>query len=422
MLKTSIMSKNPLDIRVVVTGLGTVNPLGNTVKDYWDNLKAGKNGIRTIKNVEIDDYGIRIAGEVDPPDVSEYFKEKKMSRRLDRYVVYGYIAGTQALRDSGLDVSKAPERYGSLIGTGDGGVDSNLENVSRIVKTGMHSTSPFYIINSIPSTGSGFFAQSWDLRGPSFSVNSACATSNHSIGVASMMIKMGMADAIFAGGAEAPVNKSGLCAFGNIFALSDRNDSPETASRPFDVDRNGFVLGEGAGVLCLEELEHAKKRGAHIYCEVTGFGFSCDAHDLVAPHPEARGGVQAITAALDGAGVAPNDIDFINCHATSTPLGDIAEYRATRLVFGEDIEKVPVQSTKSMTGHLLGAAGGIEAIAMIMAFEEGVIHETTNQFNQDPEIKFNVIKGRPLEKRATHALSNGFGFGGQNAAVVLSGF
>lgn len=416
------MAKKPSDTRVVVTGLGTLNPLGNTVKDFWDNLKKGKSGIRLIKNVDIDDYGVKIAGEVDPPDPTEYFKEKKMARRLDRYVVYGYIAGTQALRDSGLDVGKAPERVGALIGTGDGGVDSNLANVERIVKTGMQSTSPFYIINSIPSTGSGFFAQAWDIQGPSFSVNSACATSNHAFGVAAMMIKMGMADAMFAGGAEAPVNKSGLCAFGNIFALSERNDSPETASRPFDVDRDGFVLGEGAGVLCLESLEHAQKRGAKIYCELTGFGFSCDAHDLVAPHPLARGGAQAIRVALSDAEIEPADIDLINCHATSTPLGDKAEYLAVEKTFGEYATKVPVNSTKSMTGHLLGAAGGVEAIASILGFEEGVLHETTNQFNQDPEIKFNVIKERPMELFPKHILANGFGFGGQNAAIVFSKF
>ena len=255
------MRTNPFDTRVVITGLGTVNPLGNSVKDYWQGLKEGRSGIRRIQNVEIDDYNIKIAGEIDPPEPSEYFKDKKMARRLDRYVVYGYIAGTQALRDSGLEVEKTPGRYGSLIGTGDGGVDSNLENIERIVTKGMQTTSPFYIINSIPNTGSGFFAQAWNLQGPSFSVNSACATSNHAIGVATMMVKMGMADAMFAGGAEAPVNKSGLSAFGNIYALSERNDDPTTASRPFDIGRDGFVLSEGAGVVCLEELEHAKKRG-----------------------------------------------------------------------------------------------------------------------------------------------------------------
>ena len=414
------MSRNPNDVRVVVTGIGTLNPLGNTVEEFWGNLLRGKNGIRTIQNVEIDDYNIKIAGEVDLPDIAEYFAEKKMAKRLDRYVVYAHIAGTQALRDSGLDIDKAPHRYGSLIGSGDGGVDGHLENVTRINTRGMNYTSPFFIVNVIPNTGSGFFAKSWNLQGPSLAVSSACATSNHAMGIGSMMIKMGMVDAIFAGGSEAAINKSGLSAFGNIFALSERCDTPETASRPFDIDRDGFVLGEGAGVLCLEELEHAKRRGARIYCELTGFGFSCDAYDLVAPHPDARGATQAINAAIDSAKLPAEEIGLINCHGTSTLLGDIAEFKAAQHVFGDYAREIPVHSTKSMTGHSLGAAGGIEAIATILAFERGLIHETTNQFNQDPEIGFNVVKNGPLERKINHVLSNGFGFGGQNAAVVLS--
>ncbi len=414
--------RNPNDVRVVITGIGTINPIGNSVKEFWENLIKGKSGVRHVKNVEIGDYPIRIAGEIDLPDVSGFFTEKKMAKRLDRYVVLGYVAGTQALRDSGLEIDKAPHRYGSIIGTGDGGVETNLLNVEKIVTRGMQAASPFYIINSIPSTGSGFFAQSWNLQGPSFSVSSACATANHAIGIATMHIKMGMADAIFTGGAEAPVNKSGLCAFGNIFALSERNDSPETASRPFDTDRDGFVLSEGAGVICLEELEHAKKRGAHIYCELTGFGASCDAHDLVAPHPDARGAAQAMQIALDNAELNPDEIDLINAHATSTSLGDIAEYLAAKKVMGDYAEKVPVHSTKSMTGHTLGAAGGVEAIASILAFEQGVAHVTTNLFNQDPEIKLNVITEEPLELKARHVLSDGFGFGGQNSTLILSRF
>ena len=415
-------SKNPNNVRVVITGIGTVNPLGNNIDDYWSNLLAGISGVRLIQNVEIDDYMIKIAGEIDLPDVRDLFKEKKMAKRLDRYIVLGYLAGTQALKDSGLDIDGAPHRYGSMIGTGDGGVGAYLENVERIVKTGMQSTSPFYIINAIPNTGAGFFAQAWNLQGPSFSVSSACATSNHAIGTSAMMIKMGMADAFFTGGTEAPVNKNGLSAFGNIYALSARNDSPETASRPFDVDRNGFILGEGAGVVCVEELEHAKRRGAKIYCEVTGFGFTCDAHDLVAPHPEARGATQALKLALANAELNPEDIDLINAHATSTQLGDVTEFHAAQAVFGELAKKTPVHSTKSMTGHLLGAAGGVEAIAIILAFEKNVAHMTINQFNQDPEIGFNVIKADPMEMRPKHIISNGFGFGGQNSAVVFSRF
>ena len=414
--------RNPFDTRVVVTGLGTINPLGNDVKQYWENLLEGKSGVRLVRNVEVDDYSVKIAGEVDIPDLSGYFTEKKMTKRLDRYIVFGFVAGTQALRDSGLEVDKSPSRYGSIIGTGDGGVGAHVDNLEKIVTRGMQASSPYYIINAIPNTGSGFLAQCWNLQGPSFAVSSACASSNHAIGTASMLIKMGMADAMFAGGAEAPVNKSGFSAFGNIFALSERNDSPETASRPFDADRDGFVLSEGAGVLCLEELEHAKKRGAYIYCEVTGYGLSSDAHDLVAPHPEARGAEQSIKMAIEDARLDPDDIDLVNAHATSTPLGDPTEYRAIKRIFGERSDTLPVHSTKSMTGHSLGAAGGIEAIATILAFEQNLVHHTTNQFNQDPEIKFNVVKNEPLKKKIRHVLSNGFGFGGQNSTVILSRF
>ncbi|MEW5814776.1 MAG: beta-ketoacyl-ACP synthase II [Spirochaetota bacterium] len=413
---------NPHDVRVVITGIGTINPLGNNVDEYWNSLLAGKSGVRKIKNADIGNYHIKIAGEVDLPDLSEYFKEKRMIKRLDRYIVLAYIAGSQAVKDSGLDIEKAPHRYGTLIGTGDGGILANFENIKKIVTTGMESASPFFVINAIPNTGSGYFAQNWNLQGPSFSVNSACATSNHAIGIASSLIKMGMADAFFVGGSEAPVNASGIAAFGNITALSERNETPETASRPFDRDRDGFVLSEGAGILCIEELEHAKKRGADIYGEVSGFGFSSDAHDLVAPHPEARGAAQAMEAALDYAGLEPKEIDLINAHATSTPLGDAIENLAVQKVFGEYATKIPVHSTKSMTGHLLGAAGAVEAIAIILALEKKIIHHTTNQFNQDPNITFNVVKNEPLEKEVKHALSNGFGFGGQNSTLILSRF
>lgn len=413
--------RNPRGVRVVITGLGTINPIGNTVAEYWENLIKGKSGVRRIRSFPINNYPMQIAGEIDLPDVTPYFKDRKMARRLDRYVVLSQIAATQAMRDSGLEVEKAPQRYGAVIGTGDGGVEARYTNTQRILQDGMQSTSPFFILG-IPSTGSGFFALEWNLQGPSFSVNSACATSNHAFGVAAMLIKMGLADAVFTGGTEAPIFPSGVAAFGNIMALSERNDSPETASRPFDRDRDGFVLSEGAGVVCLEELEHAKRRGARVYAELTGFGFTCDAHDLVAPHPEARGAAQAIQNALDEAGLNPEQIDLVNCHATSTTLGDLAESVAINLALKEHGQKVPVHSTKSMTGHLLGAAGGVEALAAILAIEKGVVHPTINQFVPDPEIRLNVVRNQPLEAKVDHVVSNGFGFGGQNAALVLSRF
>lgn len=412
--------KNPSEVRVVITGMGTINPIGSSVAEFWENLIKGTSGVRRISSFPINNYSVQIAGEVDLPDLTPYFKNRKMARRLDRYVVLAHIAGAQAMRDSGLDVEKAPHRYGVIIGTGEGGAATRYINTKKIVEDGMQAASPFFSM-CIPSTASGFFAMEWNLQGPCFSVNSACATGNHALGVSASLIRMGMADAIFTGGAEAVINPTGLAAFGNIMALSERNDSPQTASRPFDKDRDGFVLSEGAGVLCLEELEHAQRRGATIYAELTGYGFTSDAYDLVAPHPTSRGSSRAMQDALDNAHLAPDQIDLVNCHAASTALGDLAESRAIATVFKELAAKVPSQSTKSMTGHPLGAASALEAIAAILAIQRGVIHPTINQFEQDPRINLNVVR-ELREARVDHVMSNGFGFGGQNAAVTLSRF
>jgi 3-oxoacyl-[acyl-carrier-protein] synthase II len=406
--------------RVVITGLGTINPLGNTVEEYWDNLITGKSGIRLAQKADLSNFHVKIAGEIDPPDLSEYFRSKKMIKRLDPYILYSHIAGTQAVKDSGLDIDKEPHRYGAIIGTGDAGVKTQIENINRIYSTGMQSASPFYIIAAIPNTGTAYFSQEWNLQGPSFSVNSACATSNHAIGTSVLLIQSGMADAMFAGGSEAAVNEAGIAAFGNIMALSDRNDSPETASRPFDIDRNGFVLSEGAGVVCLEELEHARKRGAHIYAEISGFNFTTDAHDLVAPHPEARNSSAAMQGAIDSAGLNPEDLDLINCHGTSTYMGDKIESLAINNVLKEYAPKVKVHSTKSMIGHLLGGASVVEAIAAILAFERSIIHPSTNLFEQDPEINLNVVTEAQEDKNVRHIISNAFGFGGHNASIILS--
>jgi 3-oxoacyl-[acyl-carrier-protein] synthase II len=343
-----------------------------------------------------------------------------MVKRLDDYIIYSHIAGTQAIKDSGLDIEQSPHRYGAIIGTGDGGVKSHLDNIDRMLNTGMQAISPFYVISVIPNTGTAYLAQEFNLQGPSFAVSSACATSNHAIGVAAMLIQCGMADAIFAGGSEAAVNPAGIAGFGNIMALSDRNDSPETASRPFDRDRNGFVLSEGAGVVCVEELEHAKKRGAHIYAELSGFYFTTDAHDLVAPHPDARNSSIAIQGALDSAGINPEDVGLINTHGTSTTIGDKVESIAINKIFKEYATKVPVHSTKSMIGHLLGGASGVEAIAAIMAIERNIIHPSINLFNQDPEINLNVVTEATENKNIKHIISNAFGFGGHNTSIVLS--
>jgi 3-oxoacyl-[acyl-carrier-protein] synthase II len=413
--------KNPHEVRVVITGLGTINPLGNNVEEYWDNLLLGKSGVRLVQDEGLSEYNVRIASEIDLPDISDYFPERKMLKRLDRHILLAHVAGTQAMRDAGLDVEKAPHRYGSMIGTS-GGLMAHYDNIKRIMDGNLRGVSAFYIVSALPNTAAGYFAKEWNLQGPCFSVTSACATSNHSIGQAVSLIKMGVADAIFAGGSEAAGNIIGLVAFDKINALSRRNDSPETASRPFDKDRDGFVLGEGAGVFCLEELEHAKTRGARIYGEITGVGFSCDAYDLAAPHPEGRGAAQAMQSALESAQLGPEEIGLINAHATSTPLGDLSETMAINKAFGEHATKVLVHSTKSMIGHTLGAAGAAEGIAALMAFERGLVHHTTNQFEQDPEISLNVVKDKPLEAEVNHILSNGFGFGGQNASLVISRF
>ena len=285
----------------------------------------------------------------------------------------------------------------------------------------MDAVSPYYVSSAVPNTVSGLFCQEWGLKGPSMSVATACASSNHAIGTAVMMIKSGLADAIFAGGAESQINRAAMAAFGILGTLSTRNDSPETASRPFDRDRDGFVMGEGAGVLCLEELEHARARGARIYAEITGFGFSSDAYDLVAPHPDGDGAVRAMEGALAMAGLKADQIGLVNCHATATSLGDLAEARAIHRVFGERAAELPVQCTKSLMGHLIGAAGAVEAIACILALGKGIIHPTINQFNRDNDIDLNVITETTEKRGIRHVLSNGFAFCGQNACLVFSG-
>jgi 3-oxoacyl-[acyl-carrier-protein] synthase II len=413
--------KNPFDVRVVITGLGTINPIGNSVREFWDNLRKGKSGVRRISTVDVADYHVKIAGEIDLPDVTPYGVTAKSLRRYDRYIILSQVAAWQAFHDAALDPQVSPGRYGVIIGTGDGGSTAHEVNAEKIHRGGLRSASPLYLVNCIPNTASGYVALLQGMQGVNFSISSACATGNHALGVAAQLIRMGMADAVLAGGTEACINKLGVASFGNIMALSERSDTPETASRPFDAGRDGFVLSEGSGVLCLEELEHARKRGARIYAELAGTGFSCDAHDLVAPHPEARGATMAMQTALADAGLSADRIDLLNAHATSTTIGDLSECRAIHNVFGDRATSIMVQATKSMTGHCIAGAGGIEAIAGIMAIAEGVVHPTINQFEPDPQIHLNIVV-EPREAKVRHVLSNSFGFAGQNAAIVLSEF
>lgn len=410
--------------RIVITGLGVVSPIGLNVPDFWLALSQGKSGVRRLKNIAMPEFHVNLGAEIDlPENAKDSFKNRKMFKRLDRFVILGALAGAQAVADSGLDIEASPERYGTLIASGEGGLDTHWEQVQRIATKGPAFTSPFYITNVIPNTASAFVSQEHNLQGPSYAISSACASSNHALGTAAMMIKMGMADAMFAGGSEAVCDIPSIAAFGTIGALSARNDDPDHASRPFDRDRDGFVMGEGSGVLCLEELEHARKRGAKIYGELTGFGFSSDAYDLVAPHPEGRGASRAITGSLEMSGINPEEVGLINCHGTSTPVGDMAECIAINRALGADLAtSIPSHSTKSMIGHLIGGTSAVEAIAALMVFEQGIIHPTINQFNKDPQINLNVIKEARDGKAVNHILSNAFGFGGHNACVVLSRF
>ncbi|MBN8215600.1 MAG: beta-ketoacyl-ACP synthase II [Spirochaetes bacterium] len=416
---------NP-SVRVVITGIGTINPLGRSVPEYWANLAIGKNGVRRVQRTPLpENFPVKVGGEVDLPEDMTPYLPKKMMRRLDRFVHLGMVAATEAFHDSHLDaeaIAKAPHRYGAIIGTGDAGVGFTYETFKTIETKGMDHTSPFYVVGVIPNTLSGFFAKERGLQGPNFSINSACATSNHSLGTAASFIRTGLADVIFAGGSEAVVNTAGFAGFNAIFALSRRSVDPETASRPFDKDRDGFVLGEGAGVLCLEELGHAKARGARIYGELTGFGMSCDAHDLVAPHPEGRGSALAMRFALEDARLAPEAIGLINAHGTSTPIGDLAECIGIHQAFGAAAASIPVHSTKSMTGHLIGAAGGIEAIACLQALNESLVHPTIHLHEKDPRIDLDIVSPGAREISVDHVLSNSFGFGGHNACIVLSKF
>ncbi len=413
---------------IVVTGIGTINPLGNDVPSFWQNLAQGESGIIDLSTIfpALEDYSVRIGGYFPVPEnaCESFGLYRKWLKRLDEFTIYMQIAASQAMMDSGLEMSKEdPFRVGALLGSGEGGLNSHERNQSYFQKQGVASISPLYVLNVIPNTATGFFAQSYGLCGPNFAPVSACASSSHSIGLCCMMIESGLADVMFAGGTEASLSSSGVGAFGNLGALTTHyNEQPKLASRPFDLQRSGFVISNGAGALCLEELEHAKQRKAKIYAEVAGYGFSADAYDLVAPHPEGRSTSYAMKQALQQAQLNPADIHLINAHGTSTQLGDIAEAKAIHQVFGPIAQTIPVHSTKSMTGHTIGASGAIEAIATLLAFEENIVHPSINCEQQDPEIGLNIIKETRQDIAIENIMSNNFGFGGQNAIIIFSRF
>ncbi|HEX6296204.1 MAG TPA: beta-ketoacyl-ACP synthase II [Burkholderiales bacterium] len=406
--------------RVVVTGLGIVSPLGNAVPEAWDNALAGKPGITRITRFNPSRLASQIAGEVNGFDVAPYMSPKE-ARRMDLFIHYGMAAGLQAWRDGGLQVTPDnAERVGINFGSGIGGLPLIESMHAELEKNGPRRISPFFIPGSIINMIAGLLSIEIGAKGPNLAMVTACTTSTHCIGEAAKSIRYGDADAMIAGGAEAVVTELAIGGFAAARALSTRNDDPATASRPWDKERDGFVLGEGAGALLLEEYEHARARDAKIYCEVVGYGVSADAFHMTAPPDDGDGGYRAMRNALSDAGLAADAIDYINAHGTSTPLGDVAETRAIKRMLGARAAKVAVNSTKSMTGHLLGAAGGVEAVFTALAIRDQVSPPTINLRNPDPECDLDYVPNEARKMPIRAALSNSFGFGGTNGTLVLS--
>jgi 3-oxoacyl-[acyl-carrier-protein] synthase II len=412
------------DRRVVITGLGALTPLGNDVETFWQNLKNGVSGIHTIESFDTSAYDCKIGGEVRGFDPKAFFKNPKDVRRTDRFAHLALAAAKMALEDSGIDVEKLSrrDRFGVIVSSGIGGLKTLQDQLTILLTKGPSRTSPFTIPMLISNMASGLISMEYDLRGPNMCIVTACATSNNAIGESWRTIKFGDADIFLAGGAEASIVAIGLAGFSAMKALSMRNDEPERASRPFDRDRDGFVMSEGAGILVVEELEHAKARGAKIYCELTGYGLSGDAYHMTAPPPNGEGAVRAMQMALDHARVSPDQVDYINAHATSTDIGDLCETRAIKEVFGEQAYKVSISSTKSMTGHLLGGAGGIEMAACALAIRDSVIPPTINLENPGEGCDLDYTANVAREKKVRVALNNSFGFGGHNATLVATAF
>ena len=402
--------------RVVVTGLGIVCPLGNSVEEAWKNALAGKSGVRKIQSFDASEYSCQIAGEIRDFDSSAYVPAKE-ARRFDKFVLYGAVAGSQALEDSGLVVTEEnAQRIGVAIGSGIGGLVTICENANTLKEKGPRRVSPFLIPGCIINMASGEFSILKGLKGPNVAYATACSTGLHAIGEAACIIARGDADAMVAGGAEAPICPVGISGFDNMHALSRRNDEPEKASRPFDKDRNGFVMGEGSGIVVLEEYEHAKARGAHIYCEVKGYGLSGDAYNITTPSVD--GPTRCMQMALDHAGLKPSDIQYLNAHGTSTSIGDANESKAVMQVFGDDVKNLVMSSTKSMTGHLLGGAGGIESVFTILALRDQIVPPTINVENQDPACPVDCCPNTARKMPVKNAMKNSFGFGGTNSTII----
>ena len=405
--------------KVVVTGLGIISPVGIGVSEAWGNVVAGRSGITRINRFDASGLPTQIAGEVKNFEVAKWLAPKE-ARRFDTFIHYGLAAGIDALKDSGIDLDKeAREQIGVCIGSGIGGLPLIETTHDALIAGGPRKISPFFVPGTIINMISGQLSIMHGLKGPNIAVVSACTTANHSIGEAGRLIEYGDADVMIAGGAESCVSMLGVGGFCAARALSARNDSPELASRPWDKDRDGFVLGEGAGVLVLEEYEHAKKRGARIYCELAGYGLSADAHHITAPCEDGEGAARCMTNALRNGGINLDQVDYVNAHGTSTPLGDMAETIAVKRCFGDYAKKLAVSSTKSMTGHLLGAAGGIEAVFSAMAVHQQIAPPTINLLNQDPQCDLDYVPNTAREMKIAVAISNSFGFGGTNGTLVF---
>jgi 3-oxoacyl-[acyl-carrier-protein] synthase II len=417
------MANTYSDRRVVVTGLGVVTPLGHDLNTFWQNLIAGQCGIDKITAFDASAYATQIAGEVKSFDLSPAFPSPKEIRRADRYSQFGIYAAWSALKDSGLELDKENvDEIGVFLGSGIGGLATTTEQHKTLLERGPGRMSPFTIPMLISNMASGLVSMYFNLRGPNFATCSACATANHAIGEAWRTIKAGDAQVMFAGGAEATVIPIGIGGFCAMKAMSTRNDDPKTASRPFDKDRDGFVMGEGAGVLVLEELEHAKKRGAQIYCEISGYGNTADAHHLTAPSPGGEGAARCMKMALRNGGLNATDISYINAHGTSTPQGDICETQAIKSVFGDHARQLVVSSTKGATGHMLGAAGAVEMTACTLAIKHGIVPPTINLQNPDPECDLDYVPNTARPMPVNAIVNNSFGFGGHNSAIAAKKF
>lgn len=406
--------------RVVVTGLGMLTPLGNNVQDTWDALIAGKSGITNIESFDTTDFACKFAGTLKEFDPEKYLSKKEV-RKFDPFILYAVAASCMALEDSKLDLEKIDlNRAGVLVGSGIGGISVIEKNKEALLKFGPKKVSPFFIPGSIINMAPGYIAIKHGFKGPNLSAVSACTTGSHSIGEAARAIKLGDADIMFAGGAEHASTPLAVAGFISSRALSTNNEAPHLASRPWDKDRDGFVLSDGAGILVLEEYEHAKNRGAHIYAELTGYGLSCDAFHITAPDENGAGFIKCMSDAIKQAGLEPSDIGYLNAHATSTPLGDILESNAIKKVFGDDAHNLSISSTKSMTGHMLGATGACEAIFSILAMNNNIIPPTINLDNPSEGCDLDYTANVAREKTFRAVMSNSFGFGGTNASLVFS--